>query len=78
MAAYLRSLFGGGQSTTPAHGRPKTRRRTDPPYSVYTPRSSSVISSSPLRYPTYASRYPRSRSINRAASDKPHPDMQGP
>src|SRR6266852_4075679 len=41
MTAILRSLFGGGQST-PAHGKAKTRSRTEStpapsPYYVFTP-----------------------------------------
>jgi hypothetical protein len=51
MAAYLRSLFGSsGQSAIPAHGKAKTRSRTEStpapsPYYVYTPPTTSASSS---------------------------------
>lgn len=104
-AALLRSIFGNSQSTTPAHGKAKTRSRTESTpapslYYVYTPpqvntpstssslgkehrtnsQNTPVVSSSPLRYPTYDSRRshePSRPPLYRAASHKHHPDMNG-
>ena len=104
-AALLRSLFGNSQSTTPAHGKAKTRSRTESTpapslYYVYTPpqgntpstssslgkehrtnsQNTPVVSSSPLRYPTYDSRRshePSRPPLYRAASHRHHPDMNG-
>ncbi|KAF8267143.1 hypothetical protein EI94DRAFT_1731310, partial [Lactarius quietus] len=88
MASYLRNLFGGQNSTTPAHGKAKSRRRTESiptPVPHYAQRANSytttpAIVPSPLRYPTYDSRTSHEGSrpcINRSASYKPPSDVHG-